>query len=72
MEVLAKTIDRESPEFKIAQAIDNLRSALEDHADELREAWARSEEDVDESPIWNAQDAAALLEQAVTLLDPNP
>jgi len=71
MKVLAKKLDRESPEYKLAEAIDSLRSAVEDHADDLRQAWASSEEDVDITPVLNAEDAAALLEQAVELLHPN-
>jgi len=71
MEVLAKTLDRESPEYKLAESIDSLRSAVEDHADDLRAAWESSLEDVSEEPIWKAQDAASLLEQAVELLCPN-
>ena len=64
------TPDQQNPAYHLALAIDALRSRIEDHQDDLRMQWEADCGDMTEQPQWNAQDAAALLEQAVELIDP--
>tara|TARA_R110000787_G_scaffold133598_1_gene246013 strand:+ start:740 stop:949 length:210 start_codon:yes stop_codon:yes gene_type:complete len=56
---------------KLAIAIDNLRSELEDFHDDLRIKWV-SCDDVDDElqEMWNVEDACCLLERAATLINP--
>ena len=62
--------DQSNPAYHLALAIDALRSHIEDHQDYLRALWEADRGDMTEQPQWNAEDAAALLEQAVVLIDP--
>ena len=56
---------------KLATAIDNLRSELEDFHDDLRIKWADGDDVDDElQEMWNVEDACCLLERAVTLVNP--
>ena len=64
------TPDQTDPAYQLALAIDALRSRIEDYQDDLRLEWEKDLGDLDEQNQWNAEDAAALLEQAVELIDP--
>ena len=59
-----------SKKEKLAIAIDNLRSELEDFHDDLRIKWA-SGDDVDDElqEMWNVEDACCLLERVATLVN---
>ena len=66
------TPDPTSPAYQLALAIDALRSRIEDYHDDLRMQWEDATHAlvIPEQPQWDAEDAAALLEQAVELIDP--
>jgi len=64
------TPDQNSPAYQLAQAIDALRSKIEDYEEDLRLEWEKDLGDMSEQPQWDAEDAAGLLEQAVELIDP--
>ena len=65
------TPDQNSPAYQLAQAIDALRSRIEDYQDDLRIEWESDLGDIERRwHQWNAEDAAGLLEQAVELIDP--
>jgi|TARA_B110000879_G_scaffold80777_1_gene112114 hypothetical protein len=60
-----------SKKEKLAVAIDNLRSELEDYHDDLRFEWEGGNDTDDElQHMWNIEDAASLLEKAVALIHP--
>lgn len=53
--------------LQLVAEIDALRSKLEEHIDDLRLEW-QDDQFEDEYPIWDSEDAAHHLEQAVDLI----